>query len=83
LVHYKTVAGGNGRAIMLEFVNEGATGDSRSLPANSEASLGTDAANAVDLGVIVTVELADGGTRKFTVNLLHTTLADLAEGERP
>jgi len=31
----------------------------------------------VDLGVIITVELADGGGKhEFTVNLLHTVLAE-------
>jgi len=65
---------------MLEFIDESATANSKSAAASSVASQGNDAANAVDLGVIVTVELADGGMRKFTVNLLHRVLA---EGERP
>lgn len=41
------------------------------------SSAGSTREPVVDLGVIITVELADGGGKhEFTVNLLHTVLAE-------
>ena len=68
VVTYKSGNESWGRGILLEYVAEPtpAQSDREYLPAN--------------LGVIIEATLADGGKHTFTVDLLHTVLAE--EGRR-
>ncbi len=67
LVEYKVLGEATARGVLLEFVAE---------PTSGESS-GTSNVTA-DLSVIIEATLADGAKHTFTVDLLHTVIAEEA-----
>ena len=69
IVSYHTPQGRDARAVLLRFAKE----DSQETPSTEP---GTSSNSAVNLGVVIDMKLADGSDKQFTVNLLHTSLAE-------
>ena len=63
---YVAPGGAVEKGLMLRFTAEPAV--------DSSSGSGTQA--AMSLGVLVDLQLNDGTTHRFTVNLLHTTIAE-------
>jgi hypothetical protein len=71
VVSYRSPRGQNAHAVLLRFVEE----DSKNSPQTELEPSDFAVSTPVNLGVLIDVKLADGSDKQFTVNLLHTSLA--------
>ena len=71
VVSYRSTRGQTAYAVLLRFVKEESKNARQKELEPSDFAVVTP----VNLGVLIDVKLADGSDKQFTVNLLHTSLA--------